>query len=78
MIKRNRIAERLIEQPDGLCVRQERLHGSCPLDERRLQKALQAALEHFRSGPLARIEARTLPRPGGAMPLSVLLRPLAP
>lgn len=78
VIKRNRIAERLIEQQDGLCLRQERLHASCPLDERRLQKALQAALEHFRAGALARIEATTLSRPGGAMPLNVLLRPLAP
>ena len=78
VIKRNRIAERLIEQQDGLCLRQDRLHASCPLDERRLQKALQAALEHFRTGALARIEATTLSRPGGAMPLNVLLRPLAP
>ncbi|WP_244135162.1 hypothetical protein [Burkholderia sp. BCC0322] len=52
-IKRNRIAERLIGRHDGLCVRQERLHASCPLDERRLQKALRAALEHFRAGALA-------------------------
>lgn len=78
VIKHNRIAERLFEQQDGLCLRQERLHASCPLDERRLQKALQAALEHFRAGALGRIEATTLSRPGGAMPLNVLLRPLAP
>ncbi|MGK8203348.1 helix-turn-helix transcriptional regulator [Burkholderia cenocepacia] len=78
VIKHNRIAARLFDRQDGLCLRQQRLHASCPLDERRLQKALQAALEHFRAGALARIEATTLSRPDGAMPLSVLLRPLAP
>ncbi|MGU7775020.1 helix-turn-helix transcriptional regulator [Burkholderia sp. MR1-5-21] len=78
VMKRNRIAERLFDRQDGLCVRQDRLHASCPLDERRLQKAIQAALDHFRAGALGRIEATTLSRPGGAMPLNVLLRPLAP
>ncbi|RQR51213.1 helix-turn-helix transcriptional regulator [Burkholderia sp. Bp9126] len=78
VLKRNRIAERLFERQDGLCVRHERLHASCPLDERRLQKALQAALDHYRAGALGRIEATTLARSGGAMPLNVLLRPLAP
>ncbi|WP_179405059.1 helix-turn-helix transcriptional regulator [Burkholderia guangdongensis] len=78
VLKHNSIAERLFERQDGLCLRQDQLHASCPLDERRLQKTIQAALEHYRASALGRIEATTLSRAGGAMPLNLLLRPLAP
>lgn len=78
VMKRNAIAEHLFARQDGLCLRQERLHASCPLDERRLQKSIQASIDHYRVAALGRIEATTLSRPGGALPLNVLLRPLAP
>jgi DNA-binding CsgD family transcriptional regulator len=78
VMKHNSIAERLFERQDGLCLRQGRLHASCPIDDRRLQKTIQATLEHYRASALGRIEATTLSRVGGTMPLNVLLRPLAP
>lgn len=78
VLKHNSIAQRLFEAGDGIGLRGGCLQAGFAVDDKRLQKAIQATLEHYRAGALGQLEAVTIARSGSEIPLNVLLRPLAP
>jgi DNA-binding CsgD family transcriptional regulator len=77
VLKHNSIAQRLFEAGDGIGLRGGRLQAGFAVDDKRLQKAIQATLEHYCAGALGRLEAVTVARNSSEIPLNVLLRPLA-
>ncbi|GAB3629951.1 helix-turn-helix transcriptional regulator [Pandoraea terrae] len=74
VIKRNLAADRLLAAADGVYLSQGALHAHCPIEHRKFQKLVDAALEARLHATTPRMEVTTLSRPGGTAPLSVLIR----
>ena len=76
VMKSNGAADRLFAKQDGIYISHDALHAHCPLENRKFQKTIQSAINNHLIAATARVEATTLSRPTGAMPLSVLMRPI--
>ena len=75
-MKSNGAANRLFAAADSVTLVNDTLHARCPVEDRRLQKAIQAAINHHLIAATSCVEATTLSRASGEIPLSVLLRPI--
>lgn len=76
IMKSNGAADRLFAKRDGIYVSQDALHAHCPLENRKFQKAIQLGINNHLIAATSCVEATTLSRPAGDMPLSVLIRPI--
>jgi DNA-binding CsgD family transcriptional regulator/PAS domain-containing protein len=77
VMRSNQAAQQLFDSHDGLECRQEKLSAFSGQDNRNLQRAILAALQHHQHGREDCVEVLTLTRPTGEVPLNVLLRPIA-
>ncbi|MDF3932870.1 helix-turn-helix transcriptional regulator [Pseudomonas citronellolis] len=73
----NSAAQRLFDSRDGLDCQHQRLQAFARQDNRNLQNAIQAVLRLRERGQVDEVEVLALARPSGAMPLNLLLRPIA-
>lgn len=77
VMRANQAAQRLFAARDGLECRHDRLFAFAGQDNRNLQRAILAVLQHHQHGKEDCIEVLTLARPTGEVPLNLLLRPIA-
>lgn len=74
VLKTNSAANDLITENDGIQVSRNMLKAHCPLENRKLQKAIQQGLNNHLNAAISSVEVSTLSRPSGKMPLTVLIR----
>lgn len=77
LLNHNEVANTLLKDGDGLCLRKQQLHIKDRKIDRELQLAVATIIEAQQGGKTAVVRALRVPRSGGRADLGLVIRPVA-
>lgn len=76
VLNTNALAQSMLDQADGLCLRKSRLHIEGRDINKELQEALETIIKAQQSGETSVVRALRVPRPTGRSDLGLVIRPV--